>query len=346
LEPVAAAWPEANRIFHTDYRWKGSDAAYSIDLGHGRVLWFFGDALIASKKSSLHQKRSKVFIRNCVAIQNGYDPIVATMEYFWGLRGMKPASFFSDINKFWYWPLDGVMVDSRLLIFLSKVGSAKTGLGFEARGYECRIVENPEDNPDKWDIRNIQLPDVPWCETIGSAVEIFEDSLYSFCCNRDHAISLARWSLESVRAGLLDNPEWWCGDGIGWVKHRSLNGRFVATLFKNGMTEFSVWRDTLAGQFLLVQTEGFGQAQLILRRANYLIGPWTEPEVIFAPPENSIPDIMIYAAKAHPYLQSNGIALTYATNGSERSFKSDSSIYYPRFVRLTLRSSIINIPAK
>jgi len=338
LKASAVGWPEANRIFHTDYRWKGSDAAYSIDLGHGRVLWLFGDAFIAYKKPYLRRNDCMAFIRNCVAIQNGYDPIVATMEYFWGHRGKKPASFFPDHDTIWYWPLDGLMIDGRLLLFLSKVGRVETGLGFEARGHAGKIIENPEENPDKWIMRSVRTPGAPWCETFGSAVETFADSLYAFCCNWDHTISLARWPLDSARTGALDNPEWWCGDSTGWVEHQSLNGHTIATLFGNGMTEFSVWRDTLTEEFLLVQTEGFGQARLVLRRANSLVGPWSTPELIYDPPENVIPHIMIYAAKAHPHLQVEGMALTYATNGFEKSVLEDSSICYPRFVRLTLQS--------
>jgi hypothetical protein len=93
---VAIDWPQANRIFHGDFRWKGSDAAYSIDLGQGRVLWLFGDALIAYKVPYLRREDCVAFIRNCVAIQIGYDPTVATMEFFWSRRGEKPGSFFSE----------------------------------------------------------------------------------------------------------------------------------------------------------------------------------------------------------------------------------------------------------
>jgi hypothetical protein len=231
------------------------------------------------------------------------------------------------------------MIDGRLLLFLSKVGSVESGLGFEARGLDARVVVNPQDRPDKWTMHSAQLPEVPWCESFGSAVEISLDTLYAFCCNFDHAISLARWSLDSAQNGSLGNPEWWCGDSIGWVTHAELNGRAPDTLFANGATEFSVWRDSASGQFLLIQTEGFGQAELVLRRATALTGPWSPPETVFDPPENNIPDIMIYAAKAHPHLTSGGTVLTYATNGSERSVLADSTIYYPRFVRMFMKLS-------
>lgn len=42
-------WPEADKIFHSDPRRLGADAAYSVDLGHGRVLWMFNVTFVARK---------------------------------------------------------------------------------------------------------------------------------------------------------------------------------------------------------------------------------------------------------------------------------------------------------
>ena len=42
----AEPWPEADELFRSDPHWLGSDDAYSIDLGDGRVLWLFGDTFI------------------------------------------------------------------------------------------------------------------------------------------------------------------------------------------------------------------------------------------------------------------------------------------------------------
>ena len=44
---TAEAWPEADAMFHRDPRWLGGDDAYSIDLGDGRIAWFFGDSFVA-----------------------------------------------------------------------------------------------------------------------------------------------------------------------------------------------------------------------------------------------------------------------------------------------------------
>jgi hypothetical protein len=46
------AWPEAGELFHSDPRWLGADAAFSIDLGQGRVLWMFNDTFVARKPAN------------------------------------------------------------------------------------------------------------------------------------------------------------------------------------------------------------------------------------------------------------------------------------------------------
>jgi hypothetical protein len=46
---TGSSCPEADRLFHSDPRWLGADAAFSIDLGGGRVWWLFGDSFVANQ---------------------------------------------------------------------------------------------------------------------------------------------------------------------------------------------------------------------------------------------------------------------------------------------------------
>jgi hypothetical protein len=78
---TATAWREAERIFHSDPQWLGSDGAFSIDLGNGRVLWSFGDTLVARKPGD--GRKNAAFVRNTVAIMTGYDPLIAQMKFYW-----------------------------------------------------------------------------------------------------------------------------------------------------------------------------------------------------------------------------------------------------------------------
>jgi len=330
-------WIEADQLFHQDYRWKGADGAYSIDLGEERVLWLFADTYIAYKAPYARNRACVSMIRNSVGIQEGVDPTEATIRFFWRTDDSLPLSFFKERDSLWYWPLDGIRIDQKLLIFFAELHSIDQGLGFEVCNHTAVAIDNPDDNPLGWRIQNIPLPARESHIMIGSAVEVYEDYLYSFCCQEPgtHDIFLVRWPVDSARIGHLLNPEWWMGDKTGWLRDPD-STISPEILFKDGATEFSVWFDPSLKKFFQVQTIGFGQAQLVLRQATTLTGPWSEPKTIFSPVENNIPNIMIYSAKAHPQISDTSIVLTYATNGPESLIVADTSIYYPRFVRVNL----------
>jgi hypothetical protein len=150
---------------------------------------------------------------------------------------------------------------------------------------------------------------------------------------KSHPVFAARWRAGDVLDGNLLYPEWWAGSAHGWVSDSADTPRWP--IFENGASELSVHFDTLSGNFLAVQALGFGAADVALRTADQLTGPWSQARVLFRPPEYTRPNVMIYAAKAHPELEGADLVLTYATNTFRLSEHfSDSLIYYPRFVRL------------
>lgn len=86
-----SAWPEADKLFRSDPRWLGGDAAYSVDLGHGRVPWLFGDSFIADapgqtrRQSSFRtqQHRDREWLQSCA----GYTQVLlADAEKTHGVR--------------------------------------------------------------------------------------------------------------------------------------------------------------------------------------------------------------------------------------------------------------------
>jgi hypothetical protein len=107
-------------------------------------------------------------------------------------------------------------------------------------------------------------------------------------------------------------------------------------LFENGQSELTVHVDPATQRFISVQTQGFGPADVMMRAAPTLTGPWSGPQLVYRPPEYYRPNVMIYAAKAHSQLTGADLVLTYATNTFRFSeHLTDSLIYYPHFVRLT-----------
>jgi hypothetical protein len=94
-----------------------------------------------------------------------------------------------------------------------------------------------------------------------------------------------------------------------------------------------------AGEFVAVQTIGFGTATIGVRTAPALSGPWSDVGEVWRPPEADREGALIYAAKSHPELDAgDALAVTYiASNFDIATVIADESLYYPRFVRLRLK---------
>ncbi|MEW6332656.1 MAG: DUF5005 domain-containing protein, partial [Thermodesulfobacteriota bacterium] len=192
LRIEAARWPEAEKLFRSDVRWRGGDGASSVDLGDGRVLWLFGDSFIDPSRSGV--RRASDLVRNSIAIQTGYDPASAAIRFAWKMKGGKPAAFFERPGKNWFWPASGVMVGKRLLIFLMEVGTAANELGFEARGWKAVLIHNPQADPDRWRLTYLISPQRS-ALIVGSGTPLWEGGFLNVFATdgRDGAVYLVRW---------------------------------------------------------------------------------------------------------------------------------------------------------
>jgi hypothetical protein len=333
--PVAASWPEADSLFRKDRSWVGSDDAYSVDLGHGRIAWLFADTLVDT--SAKHERHGSAFIHNSVGIQKGYNPASASIRFYWGRKDGRPASFFPETEAEYYWPGGGTLIKGRLILFLMRVRAVTGGLGFEVSGSAAVLVENPEADPPEWRSRVCPIPGNARHVVNGSGSSFAEGrNLYAFGSVEPgrHDIYVNRWPLSSALRGRFEDPEWWAGQST-WTAQSRLGSPALAS-FSDGATEFTVHFSKRFHRYLEFQPVGFGPADVAMRSAPCLTGPWSAPRAIFTPPEKNRPRIMIYAAKAHPELTGSDLVLTYATNSFELAdVIQDQALYYPRFVRLS-----------
>ena len=339
---TGSSWPEADALFHADPRWLGADGAYSIDLGHDRSLWLFGDTFVAT--SDAHTRNESEMVRNTIGIQTGRDPTTAAMAFHWRTDpDGSPASFFPEDGELWYWPNHGVRIgeDGPLVLFLSVLKpTPEEGLGFGSAGWRAVLVDNPDEDPQSWTPRPLEVPETPFDAVVGCGV-VRQDGFVVALATRfegSHGGHLFRIREEDVAAGAAE-PEWFAGSR-GWVAQGSLDGDPHEVMSDAG-PECSLHFDATIGRWVHVASRGFGATTIGVRVAERIEGPYSGAADAFTPPESKADDPFVYAAKAHPQLDTGGegLAVTYATNSFEFGdlFTAEgAALYWPRFVRVQI----------
>jgi hypothetical protein len=327
----AEPWPEASALFLHDSNWIGGDGAYSVDLGNARVLWLFGDSSIAT--SGNRRRTESAFIRNSVALQTGYDPTHAFMQFYWGQRDGQPSSFVPEDGVYWFWPGHGIRLEERLLLFYGRVYQKSEGMwGFSNGESTVFSIDNPDDEPSAWRFQELPLADSSRSVQLGETALRIGEFLYVYGAQGSlHDVYLARFPLARARAGDLSSAEWWGPSGFASAAQRE-------PIISPGAPEFSVKFSTQLGKYLFVASEGFGATTISVRSADAPEGPWTEPRDVLRPPESFDQDAFVYAAKAHPEQHGADLAATYvpsAMNGVPPD--PSEQLYYPRFVRMGYR---------
>lgn len=332
---TSSPWESGQKMFYSDPYWRGGDCASTVDLGDGRVLWLFADSYIGVKPPYRRDYCCVEMIRNCMGIQTGYDPSVADFTVYWPGTKDTPEAFFPAEDTSWFWPGNGIRIDDMLIVFLMRVCDSDSGLGFMTCGHAAFLISDIDGNPGEWSISRLQLPDNPFGIMLGAATILEPPYLYAFSVKEpgDHSMYLARWHSDSVLMGSTEAIEWWTGDSSAWVPESRLTFE-PAVIFPDGETELSVVYDAKTGQYLAIQTVGFGATDVMMRTSPALTGPWSALQLVYEPPEKSKPKVMMYAAKAHPELIGADLIITYNTNAPIEMIIQDTTIYYPRLVRV------------
>ncbi len=327
----ATLWPEADTLFHTDPRWIGGDGAYSVDLGNDRVLWLFGDSFIARTADGVRDESRMV--RNSVAIQTGRDPSNAFMQFYWPELDGEAQSFVKEEGTDWYWPMHGILLGDKLLLFFERLNSPSGDpTGFESNAWRALLVDNPDADPANWMISGALAPGTTHEVLVGEAAIAEGKYLYLYGTRgASHAIFVARTAISEAEQGRIDALAWWTGSD--W----STSGDPEA-IVNIGAPEFSVHHDSLLGKYVMVHTEGYGATTLAWRVAESPQGPWSDPGDLLRPPESFEPDAFVYAGKGHPELDGADLVATYVPSSFEdRPLSDEARLYYPHFVRVSYR---------
>lgn len=325
---TGAAWPEADALFHSDPRWLGGDAAYTVELAPGRILWLFGDSFIA--KTDAHVRSQSTFVRNSIAIQSGTDPTTAKIEFFWhaavdaGPAPSPATSFFPEDGTHWFWPVHGTRIPGgELVLFLGELERADGGLGFATVGTRLARIANPDDEPMKWRVSLRKLPSDGRSHGIG--VVAVDGYLHSLTTKKGaffHDVELERWKLDALDT----ESAFWNGEAFGPEKTS-------VPVWGGGAPEFIT--APYCNEWLTVESVGFGATDITVRRAKALAGPWTDAVPVFRPEESRRANPFVYAGKLHPELTGADLVATYAANSFDfAEVIRDATLYYPRFVKL------------
>jgi hypothetical protein len=241
----------------------------------------------------------------------GNDPLTATLTYF---PDAVPLFKGEDDNE-WLEFGRGVRVDQRLLLFLARKREDKHRMS-ELVGWTAILVENPGDEPPAWQSRRFEIP--------ASVLQFFDDGDPTFlhlgshvyilgpatASNLARPVHAARWRDEAIAAGDLSAPEWWAGKQLGWVPDTLLARRIP--LFEGWQPGLTVHRDPGTGLFIAVYaSEENEAADLMMRAAPTLVGPWSDGRMVYRPPEYYRQYPGISRPMAHPDFTGADLVLSY-----------------------------------
>ena len=330
-------WPEADRLFHGDMRWLGSDGAYSVDLGRDRVLWLFGDTFIGD---GLQRDRGRAtMIRNSIGLQVGIDPSQASMKFFWGSSSGKPSSYVPEVDTTWFWFGDGIRLGDRLLLTVARMRSVHTGLGFEFVSSHPVVVSNPDDDPVRWNLERLEFAsDTLLRTTFPSAFVPASPFLYGYFTDnpQEQCVYLVRWAIKDIVAGDFSHCDWWSPADRTWHSGAGLR-RKPPPVMTGAQSEFTVHREAGTTQYTVVQSVGFGATSIGVRQSAHPEGPWPIPSFLYLPEESRRPGGFVYAAKAHPHLRGADLVLSYASNCFDfGTLVRDTTLYFPRFLKVNV----------
>jgi hypothetical protein len=332
--------PDWNARFVGKRGWIGGDGVASALLDARRVVWLFGDTLVGEVKDG--GRAGAAMVNNSIAV-SGRDKNAFLSFRFGKEKNGKPTAFFTPAEGGgWFWPLSAIRVGSKLYLFLTQVEKtdAKGVFGFRLIGQWLLAVDNPDDEPDAWRVRQRKLPfaqvapnrDRSW----GSAALAHKGFLYVYGYLEEgkgldrRKLTIARVPVEKIE----DFTLWRFLAQDGW----SDNAADAKGLARGLATEFSV---SALGErrFAMVYTESGLGDRIVGRFANEPDGPWSEPLLLYRCPEMAgDKGVFTYAGKAHAWASGNQeLLVSYCVNTWDfgRLFR-DEKVYRPQFVRVRL----------
>ncbi len=351
LAPATGAGQEScTPDFPLKEGWLGGDGVYSVPLSKTDSVWLFGDSFVA--RSDTQSRNEAALISNSIALSRCVNG-VWSITYHWNRRGAVHEAFFhppewdrqEERHAVRYWPLDGVIHEGVLTLFMMRVETVDAGnpFGFAITGTDLIRIGNPSAPPEAWDMRVHALGRQPALTGSGLVVENGHVVLATPLEEAGgHPVILTRLPFDG-----LDDPgrslQTLTGPGA-WTKGLTLDT--AVPVIANASSELSLQRLPGIGDFLVIHMdpEPFS-SRIVYRTAPSVAGPWSPMRDLLTIPdaqERDTDTVFCYAGKAHHQfdrVEEDGISvlLTYACNSTDFTLLlEDTDLYRPRTARVTL----------
>jgi hypothetical protein len=333
---------ELSRRFAGMEGWTGGDGVYSVQVAPRRVLWFFGDTILGKVKDG--RRVDAIMVNNTVGVQTGPAKDAAIRFVAGRDKDSKPTAVFLPTDgKGWFWPLAPVMVRQSLIVFLTQIEKAGDGpFGFKQIGQVLAVVENPEDEPEKWRVQQHRVPfskeEASGERSWGAAALVKDGYLYVYGCDEPkrkgpttkHMV-LARVAIEHVE----DFTAWRFRTPDGWSARPDDAARIASRV----ANEYTVTPLPDGDGYVAVCSENGLSDRIVAHFARAPEGPWSDATLLYKSPEmKADKGLMTYAAKAHAWAaEGNELVVSYCVNPWQfgRLFE-DEKLYRPKFVRVKL----------
>lgn len=349
--------PELERWFDAGERWGGADGVFSIPLDADRLLVTFGDTFT--------DRRRHKMVNNSIAILrlDGRKPV--GIDFYFGRTPQGEIRSFAvpegKPGLFWLGP--GVREGTRLHLFAAHIELLPAGgpFGFRQVGEALLTVENPDDPPPQWQIRQQMLPffhpDGQGSTVFGAAVlvpphwEARFVYVYGVDEEKTPLFPLKHAVVARVPKGNMERPEEWefyCGPAslppgadpatlTETAEYWGKDYRRATRLAAEVASEYSVSFLPSLNRYVMVYTRLGLSQEIMMRTAPTPAGPWSRAVRLYRVPD--LPEdqkAFFYAAKAHPALAADDeLLISYVANSFDfAKLVRTPDIYRPWFIRV------------
>jgi hypothetical protein len=323
------------------HRMVGQDGAYSIPLGDGTAMWYFGDTIIGERPDeSLWYLFGEPVGGNDMSGKGPFEDMITNTGLILrdqtGRGGLNDFTYIlnedgtlrqiieslpgEDRDKLRTWCQHGICIDDKLYLFWMRVLMLEEGgdpfpVGFEVVGSGLAVGSRED-----WKFERVtyQGDSLLWPATQPQfATGIHHDKasgyvyLYGSLQDADlrHHAHIARVKPDEMLH--LDRYQYFAGDPDNW----SNDVHDAIAVFSDMPNEMSVSYNEYLGQYLAVHSMGL-TGHIVARTSPTPWGPWSDGTVLWSvpPPENPPPyPRLVYAGKEHPELAEESGRILYIT---------------------------------